>query len=307
VSERTATVGEIEIVYEEFGDESDPVMLLIMGLGIQMLGWDEELCRMLAARGFRVVRFDNRDVGRSSRIEGGPRPDWMALAAGDPSSASYTLSEMADDAVGLLDHLGAETAHLVGASQGGMIAQVVAIREPARVLSLTSIMSTTGDREVGQPRPEGLAALFSPPAPNPEAMADWAVANWRTIGSPGFPLDEEAIRARTLASFERGYSPEGVARQLAAVLASPDRTSELGELRMPTLVIHGADDVLIDVSGGKATARAVPDAELIVVPGMGHDLPRALWPRFVDAIVANAERGQARAAGAAAAPESRTT
>jgi pimeloyl-ACP methyl ester carboxylesterase len=296
MGEQTASVNGIEITYEAFGSERDPVMLMIMGLGIQMLGWDEELCRMLAGRGFRVVRFDNRDVGRSTKIEGGPRPDWGALMAGDASSASYTLSEMADDAMGLLDHLGAEVAHLVGASQGGMIAQVISIRESERVLSLSSIMSTTGNRAVGQPHPEGLAALFSPPAPNPEAMAEWAVANWRTIGSPGFPLDEEAIRRRTMASFERGYSPDGVARQLAAVLASGDRTSQLAKLRVPTLVIHGADDPLIDVSGGEATARAIPGAKVIVIPGMGHDLPRALWPRFVDEIVANAERAQAGAA-----------
>jgi pimeloyl-ACP methyl ester carboxylesterase len=303
MGERTASVNGIEIAYEEFGDGRDPLMLMIMGLGTQMLGWREELCRMLAGRGFRVVRFDNRDVGRSTRIEGGPRPDLTALAAGDPSSASYTLSEMADDAVGLRDHLGADTAHLVGASLGGMVAQVVAIREPERVLSLTSIMSTTGNREVGQPHPEGLAALFSPPPANPEGMAEWAVASWRTLGSPGFELDEDAIRAVAKASFERGYNPEGVARQLAAVIASPDRTEELGKLRMPTLVIHGADDVLIDVSGGEATAAAVPGAKLIVIPGMGHDLPRALWPQFVDEIVANAERAEAGASAPTPARE----
>jgi pimeloyl-ACP methyl ester carboxylesterase len=297
VSEQTAAVDGIEIVYEAFGDEADPVMLMIMGLGIQMLGWDEELCRMLAGRGFHVVRFDNRDVGRSTKVGGGPRPDLMALAAGDPSSASYTLADMADDAVGLLDHLGAEAAHLVGASQGGMIAQAVAIGRPERVLSLASIMSTTGNREVGQPHAEGLSALLSPPPADSEGMADWAVATWRAIGSPGFPPDEDAIRARAKASFERGYSPDGVARQIAAILASGDRTEELAELRAPTLVIHGADDPLIDVSGGEATARAIPGAKLIVIPGMGHDLPRALWPRFVDEIVANAERAQTRAAG----------
>jgi pimeloyl-ACP methyl ester carboxylesterase len=300
MGERTASVNGIEIVYEAFGDERDPVMLMIMGLGTQMLGWNEEFCRMLAGRGFRVVRFDNRDVGRSTKIEGAPRPDLMALAAGDASSASYTLSEMADDAVGLLDHLGAEAAHLVGASQGGMIAQVIAIREPERVLSLTSMMSTTGNREVGQPHPEGLAALFSSPPPDPEGMAEWAVATWRTLGSPGFESDDDAIRAVAKASFERGYSPEGVARQIAAVLASGDRTGELRKLRVPTLVIHGADDPLIDVSGGEATAEAIPGAKLIVIPGMAHDLPRALWPRFVDEIVANAERGASVAASSPA-------
>jgi pimeloyl-ACP methyl ester carboxylesterase len=300
MGERTASLNGIELVYEPFGDEGDPVMLMIMGLGTQMLGWNEGFCRMLAGRGFRVVRFDNRDVGRSTKVEGGPRPDLMAIAAGDPSSASYTLSEMADDAVGLLDHLGAGTAHLVGASQGGMIAQVVASREPERVLSLASIMSTTGNREVGQPHPEGLSVLFSSPPPDPEGMAEWAVATWRTLGSPGFESDEDAIRAVAKASFERGYNPEGVARQIAAVLASGDRTEELRKLRVPTLVIHGAEDPLIDVSGGEATAEAIPGAKLVVIPGMGHDLPRALWPRFVDEIVANAERGAGVAAGSPA-------
>jgi pimeloyl-ACP methyl ester carboxylesterase len=164
------------------------------------------------------------------------------------------------------------------------------------VLSLTSIMSTTGNREVGQPHPEGLSALLSPPPADPDGMADWAVATWRAIGSPGFPPDEDAIRARAKASFERGYSPDGVARQIAAILASGDRTEALAELRAPTLVIHGADDPLIDVSGGEATAQAIPGAKLIVIPGMGHDLPRALWPRFVDEIVANAERARTGAA-----------
>jgi pimeloyl-ACP methyl ester carboxylesterase len=307
MSEQTAPVNGIEIVYEEFGDRRDPVMLMIMGLGTQMLGWHEDLCRMLAGQGFRVVRFDNRDVGRSTRIEGRPRPDLMALAAGDPSSASYTLDEMADDTVGLLDHLGAESAHLIGASLGGMIAQVVAIREPERVLSLSSIMSTTGNRDVGQPHPEGMAALFSPPPRDPDGFAEWAVANWRTLGSPGFELDEDAIRATAKVSFERGYNPDGVARQLAAAIASGDRTEELSRLEVPTLVIHGSDDVLIDVSGGEATARAIPGAKLIVIPGMGHDLPRALWPQFVDEIVANAERAGAREAEPAPAPESRAS
>jgi pimeloyl-ACP methyl ester carboxylesterase len=307
VVERAASANGIEIVYEAFGEESDPVMLMIMGLGMQMLGWDEELCRMLAGRGFRVVRFDNRDVGRSTTIVGGPRPDLMALAGGDSSSASYTLAEMAGDAVGLLDHLGAEAAHLVGASQGGMIVQTVAIRCPERVLSLTSMMSTTGDREVGQPHPEGLAALFSRPPADPDAIAEWAMEIWRAIGSPGFPAEEDAIRARARASFERGYNPDGVARQIAAILASGDRTEELSRLRVPTLVIHGAEDPLIDVSGGEATARAIPGAKLIVIPGMGHDLPRALWPRFVDEIVANAERARTRDSEPAAARESPTS
>jgi pimeloyl-ACP methyl ester carboxylesterase len=289
MAEQLAEVGRVEIAYEEFGDPSDPAMLLIMGLGVQMLGWDDELCRMLAAEGFHVVRFDNRDVGRSSRYEG-PVPDWTALAAGNGSSATYLLDDMADDTVRLLDHLGIDRAHVVGASLGGMIAQTLAIREPGRVLSLASIMSTTGDRSVGQPHPDGLAQLFQPPPNDREGLADWAVRNWDVIGSPGYEADEERLRERARRSFDRGYNPQGTGRQLAAIVASGDRTPGLAKLRLPTLVIHGEEDPLIDVSGGKATAAAIPGAKLILFPGMGHDLPRQLWPRFVEEIAANAHR-----------------
>jgi pimeloyl-ACP methyl ester carboxylesterase len=295
--EETARANGIEIVYEEFGDPAAPTMLLVMGLGVQMLGWDERFCRMLAERGFRVVRFDNRDVGRSAKIEGGPRANVMAAAAGDTSSASYTLDEMADDCAGLLDQLGAERAHLVGASQGGMIAQNVAIRSPERVLSLTSIMSSTGDRTVGQPHQEAIPTLLGRPPANREAFADWAVATWRVIGSPGFEADEEALRARGRATYDRGVYPEGTARQLVAVLASGDRTEALRTLDVPALVIHGTDDILIDVSGGKATAAAIPGAELVLIDGMGHDLPPPLWPQLVDLIVANTRRAGAVAGG----------
>ncbi|HMC06341.1 MAG TPA: alpha/beta fold hydrolase [Solirubrobacterales bacterium] len=290
MAERIAPANGIEIAYETFGDSDDPTLLLIMGLGVQMLGWDEELCRMLAERGFRVVRFDNRDVGRSTQVVGGPRADVMAAAAGDLRSASYRLDEMAEDCVGLLDHLGAGTAHVVGASQGGMIAQALAIRHPERVLSLTSIMSTTGDRAVGQPHPEAIPALLTRPPADREGFAEFAVGAWRVIGSPGFEPDEEALRARATASFDRGIHPEGTARQLVAILASGDRTAELQKLDLATLVIHGTADVLIDASGGKATAAAIPGARLELIEGMGHDLPRALWPRFVDLIADNAAR-----------------
>ena len=250
---------------------------------------------MLAERGFQVVRFDNRDAGRSTLFEGGPRADVMAAAAGDFSSASYTLDEMADDCVALLDHLGVEAAHVVGASQGGMIAQALAIRHPRRVLSLTSIMSTTGDRSVGRPHEEAIPVLLERPPADPEGYADFAVRAWRVIGSPGFEGDEEALRARARASFERGIHPRGTARQLVAILASGDRAEGLRELEIPALVIHGTDDPLIDVSGGKATATAIPGAELVLIEGMGHDLPRALWPRLVDLIASNADRAGAGA------------
>jgi len=296
VSEQTAVAGDVEIVYEAFGKAADPTILLIMGLGVQMLGWDEGFCRMLAERGFQVVRFDNRDVGRSTKFAGGPRPDVMAVAAGDFSTASYRLSDMAADAVGLLAHIGIEAAHLVGASLGGMIAQTVAIEFPRRVLSLTSIMSTTGERSVGQPHPKGLAALMRTPPTNREGYAEAAVEGFRQIRSPGFEPDEESVRARALASFDRGYDPIGVARQLVAIAASGDRTEALRKLDVPAQVIHGAEDVLIDRSGGEATASAIPGARLELIEGMGHDLPRALWPRLVDLIVENAARAGVGAA-----------
>jgi pimeloyl-ACP methyl ester carboxylesterase len=295
--ESTARVNGIELVYETFGDPADDTILLIMGLGVQMLWWDERFCQMLAGRGYRVVRFDNRDVGRSTKLEGGPRPDVMAALAGDVSSASYVLADMADDCVGLLDELGVEAAHLVGASQGGMIAQTVAIRHPERVLSLTSIMSTTGDRAVGQPHPEAIPALLTRPPAGRDGFIDFVVGAWKVIGSPGFEVDEEALRARAGASYDRGIFPEGTARQLVAILASGDRTEDLRRLDVPTTVIHGTNDILIDVSGGKATAAAIPGARLELIEGMGHDLPRQLWPRFVDLIVENAERARAPAAG----------
>jgi pimeloyl-ACP methyl ester carboxylesterase len=285
--EGMAPANGIEIAYEEFGDRSDPTVLLIMGLGVQMLGWDEELCLMLAARGFRVVRFDNRDVGHSMRFEGGPSANVIAALAGDLSSVIYRLEDMADDCAGLLDHLGVSAAHLVGASQGGMIGQTLAIRHPERVLSLTSIMSTTGDPSVGQPHPEAIPSLLQRPPADRDGFEDYVVRAWGVIGSPGFDADEEAMRARARASWDRGIHPAGTARQLLAILASGDRTEALAGLDLPALVIHGADDPLVDVSGGEATAAAIPDAELVLIAGMGHDLPRELWPRFVDLIVAN--------------------
>jgi pimeloyl-ACP methyl ester carboxylesterase len=289
-------VNGVEIAYEAFGDPADETMLLIMGLGVQMLGWDEELCRMLAGRGYRVVRFDNRDAGHSTKVEGGPRPDVMAAIAGDVSSASYRLEDMADDCAALLDELEVEAAHLVGASQGGMIAQTVAIRHLERVLSLTSIMSTTGDREVGQPHPEAIPALLTRPPGDRAGFIDFVVGAWRVIGSPGFEADEDALRARAGASYDRGIFPDGTGRQLLAILASGDRTEGLRRLDVPATVIHGTEDILVDVSGGRATAAAIPGAELVLIDGMGHDLPRQLWPRFVDLIVANAQRAQAPAA-----------
>jgi pimeloyl-ACP methyl ester carboxylesterase len=286
-----ATSNGIELEYDEFGNASDPPLLLIMGFTAQMTAWDERFCQSIADRGYRVIRFDNRDVGLSSRITDGPTPDIGAALTGDTSSASYTLDAMADDAAGLLDFLGIASAHIVGASMGGMIAQLVATRHPEKVLSLCSIMSTTGDREVGQPSPEAMGALMAPPPQTAEEAAERGLAAAKVIGSPGFPRDDDAIRRRSAAAFERAHDPEGVARQLLAILASPDRTDALCDVKAPCLVIHGSDDPLVHPSGGEATAKCVPGAELLVVEGMGHDLPEGAWPQVVDAIEANARKG----------------
>jgi pimeloyl-ACP methyl ester carboxylesterase len=284
-----AAANGIEIEYAVVGDEDGTPLLLVMGLGAQLVAWDDEFCGLLAGRGFRVVRYDNRDVGLSTKVEG-PLPDIMGALGGDPSSANYTLVDMADDAVGLLDALGIGAAHVVGASMGGMIAQTLAIRHPDRVLSLCSIMSTTGDRSVGQPTPEAMQELLRPIAQTRDQYLEMAVNAGRVIGSPGFPFDEARARDRAGRAFDRCYHPIGVARQLAAIMASGDRTSDLAGVSVPTVVIHGDGDPLVTPSGGAATASAVPGAELVVIEGMGHDLPVEAWPQVVEAIVANASK-----------------
>ena len=261
-----------------------------MGLGIQLLGWHEVFCNMLVERGYFVIRYDNRDVGLSSKIEDGPQPDLMRLLAGDASSASYTLDDMADDAAGLLDELGIEKAHLVGVSMGGMIGQTLAIRHPDRVLSLTSIMSTTGDQAVGQPRQDVMMALITPAPENREGFVDFQTNLFRLIGSPDYPMPDDQLRELIGKSYDRAYYPPGFMRQLTGIIASGDRTAALASVDVPTLVIHGEVDPLIQVDGGEATARAIPGAKLVTIAGMGHDFPPQLWQRFVDEIVANAER-----------------
>jgi pimeloyl-ACP methyl ester carboxylesterase len=290
----TARANGIDIEYETFGDPADPVMLLIMGLGGQLIVWDEELCRRLAGHGFRVIRFDNRDVGLSSKIEAGPEPDIMAVVQGDRSSVAYSLEDMAADTTGLLDSLGIEKAHVVGVSMGGMIAQVVTIDHPERVLSLASIMSTTGDPNVGAPTPEAMAVLMRPPPQERDEVIGREVDTTKTIGSPGFPFDEERTRRRAAAAYDRSFYPQGVARQVAAVVSASDRTERLSHIDVPTVVIHGTADPLVTPSGGEATAKAIPGAELIMVEGMGHELPPGSWPTVVDAVVANASKAARR-------------
>lgn len=286
----TVHVNGIDIEYEELGSPDDPGFLLVMGFSVQLIGWDERFCRQLADHGFRVVRFDNRDVGLSSRITDGPEPDVGKAISGDHSSASYTVGDMADDAAGLLDELGMVPAHVLGVSMGGMIVQELAIRHPDKVRSLCSVMSTTGDPAVGAPRPEAIGALLSPPPANRDEAADRAVSVTGVIGSPAHPALDAVVRERAMAAFDRSNDPVGVARQLVGIMASPDRTGPLASVTVPTLVLHGAEDPLIDVSGGEATAKAVPGAELLVVPGMGHDLPEPLWGTIIDAAVANAAK-----------------
>lgn len=285
----TAPANGIELFYETFGNESDPALLLVMGLGAQMILWDESFCEKLAASGFHVIRYDNRDVGLSSKIEGGPVPNVAAAMGGDLASASYTLWEMADDAVGLLDALGIPKAHIVGASMGGMIVQSMAIKHPGRILSMTSIMSTTGAPTVGQPKPEALASLFAaPPANREEAIAS-ALKTWAVLAGE-FPIDEARVAERTGRAYDRSNYPIGFARQLLAIAAGGDRTEQLKSVTLPTLVIHGEADPLVTLSGGQATAEAIPGAELLVIPKMGHDIPAQVEDQVVSAIVRNTRR-----------------
>src|SRR3954470_21078994 len=296
--EETARVGDVELAYETFGDPARPALLLVMGLATQMLGWREAFCAQLAQRGFYVVRYDNRDVGRSTRFSSHRPPTTAQLLRRDARAAAYTLADMADDGVGLLDHLGIGQAHVVGASMGGMIAQTMAFRHPRRVLSLVSIMSTTGARWSGQPSPRLYGILLKRAPSDRAGFVEHHVEVFGRIGSPGFPRDEDDLRQMAAASFDRGHDPTAAGRQLAAILASGDRTRDLSAIRVPTLVIHGTDDRFVAPSGGRATARAIPGARLLMIPGMGHDLPRGAWPQIIEAIAQNAARARAPAAAA---------
>jgi pimeloyl-ACP methyl ester carboxylesterase len=279
----------INIEYDTAGDPANPPLLLIMGLGAQMIAWDDRLVRQLVDRGFYVIRFDNRDVGRSKWFDDAGVPDIAAAAAGGVApTPAYLLTDMADDTVGLLSALEIPAAHVVGASMGGMIAQALAICHAPAVSSLVSIMSTTGDPAVGAPRPDVVEALFLAPVPADEAaFVDAAVKASQLIGSPGYPFHEDQIRTQAAVAYHRAFHPEGTARQLVAILATRDRTPDLRQLRIPTLVVHGEEDPLIDPSGGQATADAVPGAELWMVPGMGNDLPSELFGPLADRIAAH--------------------
>ena len=296
--EEIARVRDVEIAYETFGDPAHPAMLLVMGLATQMLGWRSAFCEALAARGFHVIRYDNRDVGRSTKFASHRPPTIGELVRRDASAAAYTLADMADDGVGLLDCLGIDRAHVVGASMGGMIAQTIAFRHAQRVLSLVSIMSNTGARWSGQPSLSMYSVLLKRAPRDREGFIAHQTEVFAKIGSPGFPRDEDDLREMAGASYDRGIDPASAGRQLAAIIASGDRTDDLARIDVPTLVIHGTKDKLVAPSGGRATAKAIPGARLLTIEGMGHDLPRGAWPQIVEAIAENAARAGAPARAA---------
>lgn len=290
----TATINGIRIVFEDRGPRDAPPILLVMGLGGQLTLWPDEFVEALNQRGFRTIRYDNRDVGLSTRFDaaGVPRLKWLFVKSflGLPVRSPYSLADMAGDGVGLLGHLGISRAHIVGVSMGGMIAQHIAARHPDHVLSLTSIMSTTGNRRLPRADAEAMRVLTSRPmSGDPEDMIAYSVRAAKVIGSPGYPPDEDRLQRRVRSDFERGWYPQGVARQTAAIVADGDRRAMLARIKAPTLVIHGEDDPLVPVAGGRDTAAHIAGARLTTIPGMGHDLPLALVDTLADAIADHAK------------------
>jgi pimeloyl-ACP methyl ester carboxylesterase len=290
MGERFCKVGDVELCYEPFGDPDRPTVLLVMGLGTQMIAWHADFCGELADRGFYVIRYDNRDVGRSTHLSDRPTPRVRELMTRRIRRPAYLLKDMAADGIGLLEELGIESAHVVGASMGGMIAQTMAAEHPDRARSLVSIMSSTGSRWSGQPAPRILPVFLQKPASGKEAYVERIVKLFALVGSPGFERDDDELRELASTSWDRGVDPAGLNRQLGAIIASGHRAQDLKRIRVPTLVIHGKSDRLIRPSGGRATARAIPGARLDLIDGMGHDLPRGVWPRIVDGIEQNAAR-----------------
>lgn len=290
--EQRTTVGDLDLAYQTFGDPTDIPMLLVMGLGTQMIGWPEDLCEDLASRGHFVIRYDNRDVGCSTHLDHLPAPS-MAQMQGHAirrQAPPYTMDDLASDAIGLLDALDLGRTHLVGVSMGGFIAQTAALRTPERFRSLTLLMTSTGSRRVGQPRPALLWSMARRPViTSREEVVAATLATYAEIGSPGFPLDEPYLRAKAELSFDRSHDGAGYLRQLAASVAQPNRTEALRKLELPTLVVHGLSDPLVRPSGGMALARTIPGAKFVGYAGMGHDLPRALWPDLAREIGALAE------------------
>lgn len=294
-----ATTPQCEIFYETLGNPTDPAVVLIMGLGGQLTAWDEEFCELLAAQDMFVIRFDNRDSGLSTSFDDADLDLSAALGAamaGKPIEVPYTLSDMAGDTRALMDHLDIERAHLVGVSMGGMIAQTLAAENPERVISLTSIMSSTGSRAVGQPTPEALAALFDRPPNDRTAAVEASVRAQEVIGSP-IHFDEDRAREKARAAFDRSFNPEGTGRQLAAIYSAGNRSDQIERIVAPTLVIHGEQDSLIHVSGGHHTAELVPDSRLLILDEMGHDLPPPLWEYLVGELTDHFRAAEAGTSG----------
>ncbi|MBX3314229.1 MAG: alpha/beta hydrolase [Actinobacteria bacterium] len=283
-----AQVGDHRVAYDTFGDPDHPTLLMVMGLGAQLVHWDPVLCNALADRGFHIVRFDNRDIGLSTHYPDGPPPRIVPIALGFRSTAPYRMSDFAADAVGLLDHLGVEQAHVVGASLGGAIVQTMAIEHPHRILTMTSVMGPTGSTFAELPRLRILPSFLKRTPPTVDGAIDTIHAFNRTISSPGWPFDAERDREKVATAYARAFDPPGVQRQLAAMLASGSRRKALRGVKVPTLVIHGAEDPLVPVRAARAIARAVPDARLEIVEGMGHDAPVGLWPHLVDLLAEHA-------------------
>ncbi|MHA2304452.1 MAG: alpha/beta fold hydrolase [Candidatus Hodarchaeales archaeon] len=289
--EKAVKANNIDIVFDTFSikSTSSPALLLIMGLGSQMILWDEIFCKELASKGYYIIRYDNRDTGLSTKFDDAEVPNPMELfqkvMQGVEPETPYKLLDMAKDAVGLLDALGIDSAHIVGASMGGMIAQTVAIHFPERVKTLTSIMSSTGNPELPQPEPEAMAILVTPPPASREENIENSLKTWNLLNGSVYPLDEDQIRLRSAKAFDRSFYPQGTARQLAAILASGSRNEELQKINIPTLVIHGDIDPLVPVEAGRDTANMIPNAKLLIIEGMGHNIPPQIAPQIIEAIV----------------------
>lgn len=292
-SEILANVNGISLCYQTFGEPTHPPLLLVMGLGTQMIHWDERFCEQLSARGFYVIRFDNRDIGKSTHLSKAKVPGLPSVMAnqwfGKSLRVPYHLSNMADDALALLDHLNIAQCHVVGVSMGGMIGQCMAIQAPHKILSLTSIMSTTGDQKLPKPKKSVVLKIMQPPPKEHEQYIEYALKLWKLLHGNHYPFDHQRIKKLLNAAKQRSYSPAGVWRQTCAILATPDRTAKLQQLSLPCLVLHGDIDPLVPVECGMATAKAIPGSTLKILPGMGHTLPEQLWTEMIDSIVAVSE------------------
>lgn len=297
-AEQKAPVNGIELCFDERGDDSDPALLLVCGLGQQMVFFDNEFCDMLADRGFRVIRYDNRDNGHSTILDDRGVPDQVSMMLGIPRNLAYGLTDMAADGMALLDYLGIDQAHIVGPSMGGMIVQTMAIHHPDRVISMCSIMSRTGAIKDAMPGAKQMLALMRVGPDELEPYLEHSRRLWATIGSPAYPADPNRMTALVTEAFNRGLTKSGTARQLHAINCQPNRAKDLGNIRIPALVMHGNADRLVFPRGGRSTARAIPNSRLRVFEGMGHDLPRQLWPQFVAEIVNNANRAMPKVATA---------